>query len=764
MQRGFGPQAVPLYDQLEEMLTAAQLGDIASDHKQELEGFHGWNYVAIMAAARLTTRSIVNVYDDSTDSSRETRKQLRLRYGFGWQKAAGNEHVGEMLPQEHLLVKLLKRPNPFQTGSHFRMEQFIQLRLHGSCLVFNRPNVLHTRTVERYVIPLAMTQPIRPGQKKDMPRGGIKISPHYWAATQAVGDQDYSPLRLFMNCEIPVEKLTIVRVPHPYFRSDGASATEAAKRWIDCATAVDVGRAKFHQDGPNGKVLMTCEEDDPKKIREIQERLNKDMGPDGPRVVVVGKGTAKADGLDADEMAFDSSHDQMRDAILAAHGVSRALVGNQDSMTYGSLAASMYAAVLTSVQPDMDFIADEDTLDLAPQYGSNLSIEYEVPPIEDPELEDKRLAEDVAASAITMAEYRTKRGLPLFGDARDQMMMSQGGPIPVDKFLSGSQPAPAAPQQPLSFPSTSMSLRITKSFDEVMTTENTPLVKPVIAIDPFSIEIDDGGPIPMLKEAGFEVIDILAGESDEAFFWDVSALPEVGSLAEALPESPERDRLLEMIRGKEPKQYKYGCVYLPLPEEIAAKFREMGESIPVEHLDVGGVDDEPHITLLYGIHGCDSATVVDAVRRMDSMFVSFGMQTYFPAGSDGCPVKIDVESPALHAANRKLKWAVPYVEKFPEYHPHATIAYVRPEFADQYGGVPAAVTRLSCLLTKAIVSMPGEEKVVVPLRQNWSREEQPRLAMVDPVSIIDNEVKSAIGRNLSQANAAMNSDATTNSL
>ncbi len=74
----------------------------------------------------------------------------------------------------------------------------------------------------------------------------------------------------------------------------------------------------------------------------------------------------------------------MKTAILASQHVSRSMIGDQDSMTYGSLSASFLGSVMMGIQPDMDLIADEDTIDLAPQYEGQLSIEYEVPTIDDP--------------------------------------------------------------------------------------------------------------------------------------------------------------------------------------------------------------------------------------------------------------------------------------------------------------------------------------------------------------------------------------------
>jgi hypothetical protein len=720
-----------VYDLVEQMLSSSQLGDIASDHQAEINGFTGFNYVCIQAVARQAARAMVYAYDDSADPEAAIkRKHLRKKYGADWRnKAVAREHQGVVLESSHTLMKLLNNPNPYQTGSAFRSAQIQQLRLHGSCLTFNRPNVLGTRTVERYVIPMALCYPIRPGSQRDMPNGGIRVLPNSNRSMFAIGSDLFEPVQRIANWELPVEMLSIARYEHPYFRGDGASPTSVASKWIDTATKIDDVRWEFHNEGPNGRLILTCDSEDPAFLKQMQDQLNDRLGPNGPEIVVIGKGTEIATKRTFEELGINESHEAMRDAIMALHGVSKAFLAIAESTTYSSHAASVNASIMMSVQPDMDLIADEDTLDLGPQYGQNIAVEYEVPTIIDLELEDRRLQMDVTNQATTYGEYRMSRGMQPFGNALDDMIMTPAGPVSMEKFINGTS-KPAAPAIP-AMPSFSFA--------------SAPKVTKSIVVDEAMLD-DSEEVIGTLRKCGFTVAGLFDADiPDDAFVWDASVGLDLVSLVKELPDSQEKDALAEAVEASQPKAYKYGCVMLPLPSELSKKFIEMANAIPDEMLAAGGRETEPHITLLYGITGIDAGSVVDAVRRLDSPTVTFGNQTVFPEGKDGVPVKIDVDSPALSAMNESLKAALPHIVTHPIYNAHATIAYVKPEFAELFDNKPSVVTRLTTTLSRALVSVPGSEKVIVPLRRAYPAAERPvpALALAEPAKL---EAKRLNGR------------------
>jgi 2'-5' RNA ligase len=711
-------QRAHIYEQLEAMLTAAQLGDVASDHTAELNGFQGWNYVAITAVGKLAARSIVEVYQDESPEYREVRKTLRLKYGTEWRKKSIKEVKGELLTAEHPIYKVLRRPNPYQTGSSFLWERVQQLRLHGSSIVFNRPNVMRTKTVERYNIPLALCTPIQPGWKGEFPNGGIRILPQRtnWYRQ---GSVDFSPLRMFYGAEIPVEMLSIARYPHPYFRGDGASVTAAISKWIDTSSLIDDTRVEYYSEGPQGKIVFNADTDDTDQLNSLERRLNDKMGPQGPRVVVVGKSGQVITQRTAEEMGFDNTFTQMRTGIYSAHGVSRALTGDQDSMTYGGLSASLYAAAMLSVQPDMDLIADEDTLDIGPEYGQNLTVEYDVPGIEDPELEDRRLEADATKGAITVGEYRTERGRPLFGNEYDNYIMTASGPVAPDQMMKG-KPAPSMPQMP--------PLQLSKQR------------KSVIQVSPIAESAPKRADIEKLSQAGYRVAmpgeEITVDVQGPFIIWDVDIQPTAVELLDELPESEERRALQSILEEKQ--GYKYGCVMLQLPAPVADAMLSMSVELPDSIIGAGGREDQPHVTLLYGITGCDLETVIANVSKMTAPTITFRSVSTFPAGEYGIPLKLDVESPQLQTMNATLRKVLPHVETYPDYKPHATICYVcegaeiLPSIfpLDRLNGV-------SCIPTHAIVSMPGQPKAVVPLRPQVQAVELSPLAKSDPAKLVD---------------------------
>jgi 2'-5' RNA ligase len=713
-----------IYEQLEAVLSTLQLGDASSDHRAELQGFSGWNYVAITAVARLATRSLVYVYADRGKPSQIDRKSLRFKYGPEWRKALVREHQGQVLEQEHPLVRLLHRPNPHQSGGSFRWEQIQQMRLHGSCLVLNRPNVARTRTVERYVIPMALVTPIRPGSRRSMPRGGLIVNPNAWRAfvgTNAGGTDAWSGLQQFVNVEIPAEMLSIVKYPHPYYKGDGSSPTNAAAPWIDTSSVIDTNREKFYREGPSGKMLITSGEEDVRRIADLEDRLSRNLSQDGPRVTVVGNGSAVATKLTADEMDYVGGHDQMRDATLAVHGVSKGMVGLQEGMTYGSLAASILASTMLSVQPDMDLIADEETISIACEYGEGVCIEYEVPAVNDPELEESRLQADSKIGVMTVGEYRQKRGEPLFGTEYDNYILTATGPVDPRSIMKPKatveNPMPAMPDPSL----------VGKS-------------ERIIAVDPTLLDEIGEDTVRIVESCGYRMVGFdLDLESPIDAVWDWNIGPDTGALVKSLPPSQERDQLEQAVGQVEQPVHKYGCVLLPLPDELAQMMIEDAGMIPDEAIAAGGREYEPHITALYGLVGCDVDDVVRIVSKMSSPLVKFGKVNAFPAGDDGAPLFVEIDSPDMHRINKTLRSSLPHVSKYPDYNPHATLAYVND--AESLKGTQCGVTGKSAYLTRAIVSMPGMDKVVVPLRRPY----EPTVSSgVDPVQALEQQAQAAV--------------------
>lgn len=149
------------------------------------------------------------------------------------------------------------------------------------------------------------------------------------------------------------------------------------------------------------------------------------------------------------------------------------------------------------------------------------------------------------------------------------------------------------------------------------------------------------------------------------------------------------DFVSSLISEKKGDAYEYGCsmIYFNFPQ--AAELQSMidPEDLYTEEGDRSfGFEDEPHATLLFGLHS-------DEIPDEDVMKIS----TSIPVGSltlkdaslfknKNKPyevLKFDIDNSALYDINRKLA-ELPHTTEFPDYHPHCTVAYLKKGTGDKY--------------------------------------------------------------------------------
>lgn len=164
-------------------------------------------------------------------------------------------------------------------------------------------------------------------------------------------------------------------------------------------------------------------------------------------------------------------------------------------------------------------------------------------------------------------------------------------------------------------------------------------------------------------------------------------------------------------------EHPYGCsmVFLRYPELF-----KIQDSIDPNDLHDNGFENEPHVTLLYGIHdggeheelSKDKLQEIINISRptLDEMIILKGITAF---ENDDCDVlKFDAEAPALREANKKLS-SFPNSNSFPDYKPHVTIAYLKPGKAKGY------IEKL-----KDIKDIEVEPEKIVYSRPNGTRMEE----------------------------------------
>lgn len=138
-----------------------------------------------------------------------------------------------------------------------------------------------------------------------------------------------------------------------------------------------------------------------------------------------------------------------------------------------------------------------------------------------------------------------------------------------------------------------------------------------------------------------------------------------------------------------PEKKKYGYVGFPLSPEHAAFVKRLAARIDPQDLAGDGVEQNPHVTALYGLHdGVTGQHVQQALQGEQPPKIKLGPVSTFPpsSSSEGTEVlKVDVHSPDLHRLHQKLR-SLPHTLTHPDYKPHITVAYVKPGTAQKYIG------------------------------------------------------------------------------
>jgi 2'-5' RNA ligase len=104
-----------------------------------------------------------------------------------------------------------------------------------------------------------------------------------------------------------------------------------------------------------------------------------------------------------------------------------------------------------------------------------------------------------------------------------------------------------------------------------------------------------------------------------------------------------------------------------------------------------GKTRDPHITVLFGIEAEEEEKAKQILSKIPGKLVAtLGKISLFKNVHDDIGVfdvlKIDVTSPQLTQVNKLLTKSVEFSSSHPEYHPHVTLAYLKPGTGEKYVG------------------------------------------------------------------------------
>jgi hypothetical protein len=127
---------------------------------------------------------------------------------------------------------------------------------------------------------------------------------------------------------------------------------------------------------------------------------------------------------------------------------------------------------------------------------------------------------------------------------------------------------------------------------------------------------------------------------------------------------------------------KFGCVMMDADIKNWTEFHTAGierEDIYLKPYDDSyGLEEQPHVTILYGIHEkeVDPQRMADLIEYyMKPVTVTIKEVDVFP-GKEYDVVKYNVPLTGQLQKYRDLFMQIPNTQTFPEFHPHLTLAYV----------------------------------------------------------------------------------------
>jgi 2'-5' RNA ligase len=140
------------------------------------------------------------------------------------------------------------------------------------------------------------------------------------------------------------------------------------------------------------------------------------------------------------------------------------------------------------------------------------------------------------------------------------------------------------------------------------------------------------------------------------------------------------------------EQYEYSCALVDIPKSDESAFVNLAKTIPSKDLyinkseNINGIEDEPHITVLYGLTDETPENVIKKLSKVKGTAkATLGKVSVFKDNPKFDVIKVDVNSPSLKKLNDLLR-QLDNECKFKTYKPHLTLAYVKKGKGDKYIG------------------------------------------------------------------------------
>jgi len=406
-------------------------GPDSGSSTQLIKHYRLWNYVAISRICYKISESfphISHVTEDREEGylSREQRQHLRSHGGV----LQIHEDL-EPVNGRHPLSELVHKVNPQDWWGSFIFETVMFWQLTGEFYWWLVPNAAGLPS-EMWVLP---SQWVQPKWGNDGELEGYQVEPD--------GDARRRSL-------LPPDQIIVGRHKSPINKDQAHSPTAAGAEWIDNSESIEKARWQTFQNGPLPSVAVELDPEyyakpDPEVLRAVKDRFVARYGgtaragepmitPPGMKVTPFSMKPA--------EMDFPATIDQVRDQVLALHGVPKVIAGVTTDVNRAAIFGANLIFCESTINPLLTMLAGIMTEKLAPRFGSDLRIWFDDCRPDDAESEREETRLDWLMGAITPNERRADRG-------RDSLESATAdeGYIPL-----GVQPIGSTDDEPLTLP------------------------------------------------------------------------------------------------------------------------------------------------------------------------------------------------------------------------------------------------------------------------------------------------------------------------
>jgi HK97 family phage portal protein len=364
--------------------------------------FRLWNYVAISRICYKIAEAFPNVsrLTDYVDDERQRltmtqRQHIRQRYGSIMQSHEELEPVDE----RHPLLRLLHTVNPEDWWGTFIYETVMFWQLTGQFYWWVIPNNAGLPG-ELWVLP---TQWVQAKYDREGELIGYEVTPD--------GDARRKSL-------IPADQIITGKHKSPEGKNQAHSPTAAGSEWIDNSESIEAARWQTFQNGPLPSVSIELDPEhyakpDPDVLRAVKDRFIARYGGTAragePMIAPPGMKVSPFS-MKPSEMDFPDTIDQVRDQVLALHGVPKVIAGITTDVNRATIYGANLIFCENTINPLLSLLAGIMNEKLAPRFGEGLRIWFDDARPADAEEEREEIKLDWTMGAITPNERRSERG------------------------------------------------------------------------------------------------------------------------------------------------------------------------------------------------------------------------------------------------------------------------------------------------------------------------------------------------------------------